>query len=105
MKSVSATEAKNRLGALLGDVSNGEDAVMIEHHGQPRAVIVSAAEWAALVEAREELGRREAWAQLWQLAAEVSARNTDLTQEGIDALADEIGDEAKRRVANRLIEK
>ena len=35
------------------------------------------------------------------LAAEASVRNADLTPEEADAIADEIGDEAKRRVARR----
>lgn len=52
---------------------------------------------------RERLRRKEAWEQLMELAREVSAQNADLTQEEADALADEIGDEAKRRVAMRLI--
>jgi prevent-host-death family protein len=104
MKSVSATEAKNRLGALISEVESGNEAVMVEHHGRPRVVIVSAKEWSNLAELREELRRKEAWARLKALADEVSARNCDLTQEQIDALADEIGDEAKRRVAQRLAE-
>jgi prevent-host-death family protein len=102
MKTVSATEAKNRLGELLGDVANGEDAVVIEHHGRPRAVIVSADEWSALIEARERMRRHDAWEEFRQLAKEIGARNADLTPEEADALADELGDEAKRRVAMRL---
>jgi prevent-host-death family protein len=102
MKTVSATEAKNRLGALLSELKNGSDAIAIEHHGRPRAVLVSADEWQALTEARERLRRMEAWERIRELAETISARNSDLSQEEIDALADEIGDEAKRRVAQRL---
>jgi prevent-host-death family protein len=102
LKTVSATEAKNRLGALIGDVVDGEDAILIENHGRLRAVIVSAEEWRLLVDARREMRRREAWDEFWRIAKELSARNADLTQEEADALADEIGDEAKRRVALRL---
>lgn len=99
---VSATEAKNRLGALLAELSNGADAVIIERHGRPWAVLVSAEDWAALIEARERLRRQETWDQLWRLAADGSARNADLTQDEADAIADELGDEARRRVASRL---
>jgi prevent-host-death family protein len=103
MKAVSATEAKNRLGALIDDVAKGNGAISIEHHGRPRVVLVSAEEWAEVSEMRERLRRKEAWEQLMKLAREISARNADLSKEEADALADEIGDEAKRRVALRLM--
>ena len=60
MKTVSATEAKNRLGALLSELANGTDAIVIEHHGRPRAVIVSADEWTVLIDERDRLRRLEA---------------------------------------------
>lgn len=101
MKTVSATEAKNRLGALIGEVENGNGVVAIERHGHPSVVVVSAAEWAEVAEMRERLRRKEAWDQLMELAREVSARNADLTQEEADALADEIADEAMDRVVAR----
>ncbi len=101
MKTVSATEAKNRLGALIGEVAGGNGAITIEHHGRPRVVVVSAEEWAEVSEMRERLRRKEAWEQLMELAREVSARNADLTQEESDALADEIADEAMDRVIAR----
>ena len=99
---MSETVAKDRLNALLADLENGTDATVIEHHGKPRAVVVAAEEWAALREARAELRRREAWEELWKLAAEVGARNADLSEEEANAIADEIADEAKRRLALRL---
>jgi prevent-host-death family protein len=105
MKIVSATEAKNRLGGLIGDLANGEDAVIIEHHGHPRAVIVSAEEWEALLEARKALQQREAWERIKQAAAELGARSNDLSQDEIDAIADDIGDEAKRRAAISFVKR
>jgi prevent-host-death family protein len=101
MKTVTATEAKNRLGALISEVAGGTGAVTIEHHGRPRVVVVSAEEWAEVSEMRERLRRLEAWRQLMELAREVSARNADLSPEEADALADEIGDEAMDRVIAR----
>jgi prevent-host-death family protein len=103
MKTVTATEAKNRLGTLIRDVADGNGAVTIEHHGRPRVVVVSAEEWAEMSELRERVRREAAWQRIIEIAREVSARNADLTQEEADALADEIGDEAKRRAARRLM--
>jgi PHD/YefM family antitoxin component YafN of YafNO toxin-antitoxin module len=76
--------------------------VLIENHCHTRVVIVSEEEWAEVSEMRERLLRREAWEQIKQLMSEASARNADLTQEEADAIADELADEAKRRVAERL---
>lgn len=101
MKTVSATEAKNRLGTLINEVADGNGAVTIEHHGRPRVVVVSAEEWAEVSEMRERMRRHEAWQQLMALAREVRARNADLSQEEADALADEIADEAMDRVVAR----
>ena len=98
MKTVSATEAKNRLGALLAELRNGATAIVIEHHGRPRAVLISPDEWTELSEARERMRRQAAWDQLWELANEVSAANADLSPEEADAIADELADEAMERV-------
>lgn len=38
-KTVSALEAKNRLGSLLGYVSEQDDEVIVENRGKPKAVI------------------------------------------------------------------
>ena len=98
MNTVSTTEAKSRFGSLLAEVNDGADAILIESHGRPRAVLVSAQQWITLNNARERVRRWEAWESLRQLAAEVSARNADLTQEEADSLADEIANEAMARV-------
>lgn len=51
---------------------------------------------------QDEQGRRQAiWAQLRALQARVAARNTDLTEEDIEALADEIGREAMDALVDR----
>jgi prevent-host-death family protein len=101
VKTVSATEAKNRLGSLINDVARGHGAIAIERHGHSQVVVVSAAEWAEVTEIRERLRRKEAWEELMALAREVSARNADLTQEEIDAMADDVGREAVANVVAR----
>jgi prevent-host-death family protein len=72
MKVVSATQAKNNLGALIGSLKDKDEAVVIERHGHPRAVIISADEWAALLQEREALRRLQAWERIRQLAEEVA---------------------------------
>jgi uncharacterized protein len=102
MKTVSATEAKNRLGALIGDVVGGDGDVIIENHGTPRAVLVSYAHYRELLDARENQKRREAMDALWRLRAEVRAKNEDLDEEAADRLIEEIGAEVNARISARI---
>jgi prevent-host-death family protein len=105
MKTVSATEAKNRLGAFLGEVSRGEGDVVIESHGKPTAVLVSYDDYRALREAQDEQRRREAMEGLRRLRDEVRARNQDLSEEEADAIAEDVGREAIARVMARIRER
>jgi prevent-host-death family protein len=104
MKTVTATEAKNRLGALISDVASGSGAVTIEHHGRPRVVLVSTEEWAEICAMKEKWLREEAWAEIRSLAAEARERNANLSEDEADAIVDELTDEAKRRIAQRLVQ-
>jgi prevent-host-death family protein len=98
---VSATEAKNRLGTIIGRVSRGEDDVVIENHGKPTAVLISYELYRELREAQDRLRRREAMDALWRLRDEVRARNQDLTEEEADAIAEDVGREAIANVMAR----
>ena len=89
-KAVSASEAKNRFGAVVGWVLEHEDAVIVENHGEPKVVIVPFAEYERAQTLKEEQRRRDALATMRRLKAEVSARNRDLTAEEADALADRV---------------
>lgn len=102
VKTVSATEAKNRLGAYVGAVVRGEGDIVIENHGKPAAVLVSYEEYRALREAAEYRRRREAMEGLRRLREEVRARNLDLSEEEVDAIADDVGREAIARVVARI---
>jgi prevent-host-death family protein len=89
-RTVSASEAKNRLGALMGWVREHRDAIIIENHGQPRVVILPVEEYADYEALKEQRRRQEALETLHRLQAQVSARNRDLTPEQADELADRI---------------
>lgn len=87
-KAVSANEAKNRLGSLLGYVSEQGDEVIVESHGKPKAVIMSISAYEEVQALREHKRRAEALSQLRALRADVRTRNQDLTKEHATALAD-----------------
>lgn len=102
MKTVSATEAKNRLGALIGDVAGGDEDIIIENHGSPRAVLISYTHYRALLDAKDKQRRREAMDALRQLREEVRAQNQDLDEEAADRLIEEIRSETHARISARI---
>lgn len=90
-KAVSTTEAKNKLTALIAWVRANQDEVIVESHGEPRAVIMSYEAYEKLQVLREQQRRREALDTLRQLRAEVRARNQDIdTEEQALAIADRL---------------
>lgn len=90
-KAASTTEAKNKLTALIAWVRDNQDEVIVESHGEPRAVIMSFDTYEKLQVLREQQRRREALATLRQLKAEVRARNQDIeTEEQALAIADRL---------------
>lgn len=100
MKSVSAREAKNRLGAFVGAVARDEDAIVIESHSRPTAVLLSNEVYRELRELQQHQ-RREAMETLWRLRDEVRARNQDLAEEGADAIAEDVSREAIANIIAR----
>ncbi len=73
--------------------------MIVESHGEPRAVIISFDEYEKLQGLREQQRRREALDKLRQLKAEVSSRNQDLTEAQAYELADQISREAINNLA------
>ncbi len=92
---VSANEAQTRLDALLGDVDDRGDEVIVERHGRPTAVLMSYAAYAELRALRELDDRRrdEALAQLLALEESIAAQNHDITEEEAIAFADQLSHE------------
>ena len=87
-RAVSTSEAKNQLSAMIGWVEINNDEVIVEHHGQPRAVIMSFAEYERVQALRDRQRREKAIADIRALRDKVRARNQDLTEEAAMALAD-----------------
>ncbi|GAC1654509.1 MAG: hypothetical protein NVS4B8_29710 [Herpetosiphon sp.] len=89
-KTVTASEAKNRLGALLGWVVEHHDEVIVESHGEPKAVIVAFDEYEKLKKLDEQQRSRAALASLKQLRSEINLRNQGLTPTEADVIADRL---------------
>jgi|SRR5579884_3592946 len=98
---ISATEAKNRFGAVLDRVAEGGDEIIVERQGKPQAAIISIADFEDFQHLREQRRRQEAVETIRRVRAQVRARNLDLTDEEAEAIADSV----TRDAVNALIAK
>ncbi|MEZ4504664.1 MAG: type II toxin-antitoxin system Phd/YefM family antitoxin [Thermomicrobiales bacterium] len=85
-RTVSATEAKNRFGAYLKMATKDGDAVIVENHHAPSAVIISFDEYRRLCKAQETLDRQRRLEELDRIIEIQAERNSDLTEEMAEAL-------------------
>ncbi len=100
-KVISVSEAKNTLSAVLDwAVENGEG-VIIKSRGEPKAAVLSYAEYEAFLALKEQERRREALRWMEEFAERQAARNADLSDKEVEQLADEI----TRETIQRLVDK
>lgn len=99
-KIVSASEAKNKLGAIVGWVLEHREEVIIENRGEPTVVMIPFDEYEKLKELKEQARRKEVLAQLESLREQVSARNQDLSEEQALLLSDRL----VREVIDEMVE-
>jgi prevent-host-death family protein len=99
-KTISVSEAKNKLSAILDWAVENEDEVIIASRGRPKAVILSFDEFEAVATLREKARRQAALARMQELAAAVQASNQDLSPEAAEQLADDITRETIERMTN-----
>ena len=93
LKTMSSNEARQRWGDVMRTVASPDDAVIVEAHGKPKAVVISIERFEKLREL-EAIARREAnirW--LREFEASYDGRNDDLTEEQIEELANRFADE------------
>jgi prevent-host-death family protein len=89
-KTVTATEAKNRFGAMMSWALEAKDEVIVESHGVPKVAIVPYEEYEQVAAWRERERRRKAVAEIEALVERVRARNKDLTEAQAIELADRV---------------
>lgn len=97
-KTVSVSEAKNKLSAMLQWAVEQGDEIVVESRGEPKAVILPYEEYEELLLFREKTRRHAALQQLEALAARVQTRNADLGPEEAEELAEEISQETLQRM-------
>lgn len=90
---MTAREVKAQLDSLLDQSNDRFDDIIVERNGEPRAVIVSFAEYQAVAELRQALRQEQVIAELEQLRASVAARNEGLAEEQVEKIAVQAGRE------------
>ena len=100
-KTVSATEAKNTLGSLLGQLESKEDAVIIENRGVATAAIISIARFRAIEEFEERERRHPGFGRFSPAESgdRQTRRKTCLRNEDSKTLIDEIRNDVSYRRA------
>ncbi len=88
MKTLSITETREQLSTVIQSVKN--DDVVIQNRGRSKAVIIPFSDYELLREAREKERVKKAVEELRQLASEVSANFSDMTDEEIDEISKEV---------------
>ncbi len=85
---MSSSEAKQHWGSVMNGVSRPDDVVIVESHGKPKVAVISYDRFKKLQELEEQARRAWAMEQLRQLEERIDNRNSDLTDEQIEELAD-----------------
>jgi prevent-host-death family protein len=103
-KTVTATEAKNRLGALMSEVIDSNDAVLIELRGRPKIALVSVDRLRQFEELERKERHRRALENLERLSQRIAEdherRNIpELTEEEAMDLAVEVIREVRADMA------
>ena len=99
LRTVTATEAKSQLGALLKRASASGDDVIIESRGRPKAALIGYTQYEELLRLREDAARRDALRRMEDLAARIGNRNQDLSDDQAERLADRF----TREVVDELV--
>ena len=100
-KTVSVSEARDQLGSYVRWSKDNRDYVIIEVRGKAEAALIPYEELAVLQAAHEAARRRNALAKLEALAAQVNAQAADLSDEEVEALADEVTRDAIQALVDK----
>jgi antitoxin YefM len=86
-RTIGVDKARARLGQLADEIVAEDEAVVLTRRGQAVAVLISPAEYDALLELRRSLAREELQARLAEVRASVASAGLDVSivDEAIEA--------------------
>jgi prevent-host-death family protein len=91
-KTISASELKNSLGAVIREVRQDDEIRVIEQRGVPAAAIISIDDLRLLREAKEEKRRTELLEELRQLTARLEEQQRGMSPDEADRMVEELSD-------------
>jgi prevent-host-death family protein len=97
-KTVTATEAKNRLGALMNEVLESNEPVIIELRGRPKIAMITKDRLEEIEEIERQQRHARALASLEAIRAMAGDRNSDLSEEEAMELAVEVTREVRQEL-------
>jgi antitoxin YefM len=86
-RTIGVDKARARLGQLADEIVAEDEAVVLTRRGQAVAVLISPAEYEALLELRRTLAREELQARLAEVRASIASAGLDVSvvDEAIEA--------------------
>ena len=100
-KTVSVSEAKAKLSAMMEWTVTNQDEVIIENRGKPTAVLLPFSKYKEYRQTQKQAAREELLARLQRIAVEVQQKNLDLTQEETEVLAEEVSQETIQNLVKK----
>lgn len=91
-KTISASELKNSLGAVIREVRQDDEIRVIEQRGVPAAAIISIDDLRLLREAKEEKRRAELLDEFRQLRERLKRHQRGMSPDEADRLVEEYSD-------------
>jgi prevent-host-death family protein len=99
VRTLSSNEVKQRWGAVMGSVSRGEGEVIVESHGKPKVAVISYEEFERFDTLRKKQERADILRQFRELSDSLANKNSDLTPEQVDELANRFSHEFYEELA------
>lgn len=97
-KTVSVSEAKNQLSAVIDWAVDNGDEVIVESRGEPKIVMLPYRDYQEFLTFKELARRQEALRQLEDLAEQIWSQTADLGVEEAEQLAEEVSQETMQRM-------
>lgn len=104
-KRVSASEAKTRFGALVDWSVQNQRGVVVEKHGEPKAVIMPYGNYQEFLDLKRKADQKKALETFRQLRKDVQARNPNLTEEKAQTFATDFANEVMTAVIEKRQQK
>lgn len=91
-KTISASELKNSLGAVLREVRQEDEIRVIEQRGVPAAAIISIDDLRLLRDAKKRQRQEQLLEEMRQLTARLAEHQQDMTPDEADQMVQELSD-------------